>query len=119
MTKMTIRRLRGVAALLADAMEHGTLAIERLHKGTAARPFAVLERIPPTALAAGVIRVVHDGVSSVVYGIVRGSGRLMRKTVLVAFDAAERVAVETPEDGRLSYAAANCPLTPRLLARPV
>lgn len=102
MTTTTLKRLRGVAALLGEAMEQGTLAIEGLHKGTAARPFAILERIPPTALAARVIHVVHDGVSSIVYGIVRGSGRLMRKTVLVAFDAAERVAVETPEEDPLS-----------------
>jgi hypothetical protein len=102
MTTMTIKRLRGLAALLGDAMEQGTVAIEGLHKGTAARPFAVLERIPPTALAAGVIRVVHDGVSTLVYGIVRGSGRLASKAVSAAFDAAERLAVEEGEDDPLS-----------------
>ncbi|MGZ6126482.1 MAG: hypothetical protein ACXWLR_16045 [Myxococcales bacterium] len=102
MTTTTLKRLRGVAALLGEAMEQGTLAIEGLHKGTAARPFAILERIPPTAPPARLIRVVHDGVSSVVYGIVRGSGRLMRKAVSLAFDAAERVAVETADDDELS-----------------
>jgi hypothetical protein len=102
MTTATVKRLRGLAALLGDAMEHGIAAVERLHKGTAARPFAILEWIPPTALPTRVVRVVHDGVSSVVYGIILQGGRLMRKTVSVAFDAAERVAVGTREDDELS-----------------
>jgi hypothetical protein len=52
-------RLRGLRALLSEAVEHGSRAVEVVHKATAARTFVVLEVIPPTARPAKVLHVVH------------------------------------------------------------
>ncbi len=82
------KRLRGAAALLGDAVEHGTSAIERVHLATAARPFAVLEAIPPTAIVARGVHVAHDAIASGVYGTIRAVNRLARVAVSAALDAA-------------------------------
>ncbi len=73
MSTMTIRtnRLRGLAALLRDAVIHGATAVQRVHAATAARPCAVLEAIPVIALPTRVVHVVHDATVSIVYGSIR------------------------------------------------
>ncbi len=81
------KRIRGLAALLSDAVEHGTSAVERVHLATAARPFAVLERIPPTAPVARVVHVTHDAIASGVYGSIRAVSRLARAAASMALDA--------------------------------
>ena len=82
-----IRRLRGAAELLSDAVEHGASAIERVHLATAARPFAILENIPPTALVARGVHVAHDAIAQSVYGSIRAVTRLARVAVTTAIDA--------------------------------
>jgi hypothetical protein len=84
-----MRRLRGAIALLSDAVEHGTSAIERVHLATAARPFAILEAIPPTALVAKGVHVAHDAISSGVYGTIRAVNRVARSAVSLVLDAAD------------------------------
>ena len=42
-------RWKGLRALLTDAVEQGTSAVERVHRATAARPFDVLDHIPGVA----------------------------------------------------------------------
>jgi hypothetical protein len=83
-----IRRLRGAAELLSDAVEHGASAIERVHLATAARPFAILENIPPTALVAKGVHVAHDAIAQSVYGSIRAVTRLARFAVTAAIDVA-------------------------------
>lgn len=89
-----LKRLRGAAALLSDAVEHGTSAVERVHLATAARPFVILESIPPTALVARGVHVAHDVIASGVYATIRAVNRLARTAVSAAFDAVD----ERPED---------------------
>jgi len=84
-----LKRLRGLQALIEDAVDHGTGAVERVHLATAARPFAVLERIPPTALVARGIHVAHDTIASSVYGTIRVTTRLVGAAATVALDIAE------------------------------
>jgi hypothetical protein len=91
-----LKRLRGAAALLSDAVEHGTSAIERVHLGTAARPFTILESIPPTALVAKGVHVAHDAIASGVYASIRAVNRLARAAATVAFDAIEEDAPPKP-----------------------
>jgi hypothetical protein len=83
-----IKRLRGAAELLSDAVEHGASAIERVHLATAARPFAVLESLPPTALVARGVHVAHDAIAQSVYGSIRAVTRLARTAVTAAIDVA-------------------------------
>ncbi|MGO9839435.1 MAG: hypothetical protein ACLP1X_35090 [Polyangiaceae bacterium] len=84
-----LKRLRGLRALIEDAVEHGSGAIERVHLATAARPFAVLERIPPTALVARSVHVAHDAIATSVYGTIRATNRLLGAAAAIALDVAE------------------------------
>lgn len=84
-----LRRLRGLRALIEDAVTHGSGAIERVHLATAARPFAVLESIPPTAIVARGVHVAHDAIASSVYGTIRATARLVGAAATIALDIAE------------------------------
>jgi hypothetical protein len=55
-----VSRWRGIKAMVTDAVEHGSRAVETLQKQGAARPLAVLEAIPALAAPAGLVRAVHD-----------------------------------------------------------
>lgn len=69
------KRLLGLRALLQDVVEHGSAAVERVHRETADRTFTVLEAIPPVAGAAKVARGVHGAVLTGVYGSIRQVNR--------------------------------------------
>jgi hypothetical protein len=86
----TMNRWRGLRALIEDAVEHGTSAVERVHKATAARPFDILDRIPPIAPGARGVRVIHDATVAGVYETIRQVNRLVGATVSIAIDAIER-----------------------------
>jgi hypothetical protein len=82
-------RLRGLRALVGEAVEHGSKAVEVVHKATAARTFVVLEAIPPIAKPAKIVHVVHDAWLTGVYGIIRAVNGVVGKTLDVVIDAAE------------------------------
>lgn len=65
------RRLLGLQRLVEDAVEHGSTAVERVHRATADRTFDVLEAIPPVAEPARLVRGVFGLVLSGSYGGVR------------------------------------------------
>jgi hypothetical protein len=85
-------RWRGLRALLEQAVEHGTSAVERVHMATAARPFDILAHIPPVAPGARGVRAVHDVTVAGVYEAIRQVNRLVGATLAVAIDVAEQVA---------------------------
>lgn len=70
-----LEKWRGLAALVVDAVTHGSTAIERVQKDTAARPFWVIEQIAAVAPAARVVHAVHDASVSGVHGIIRTVAR--------------------------------------------
>jgi len=82
-------RLRGLRALVGEAVEHGSKAVEVVHKATAARTFVVLESIPPIAKPAKIVHVVHDAWLTGVYGIIRAVNGVVGKTLDVVIDVAE------------------------------
>jgi hypothetical protein len=84
-----LKRLRGLRALIEDAVQHGSSAIERVHLATAARPFAVLENIAPTALVARGVHIAHDAIATSVYGAIRATNHLVGALATVALDMAE------------------------------
>jgi hypothetical protein len=95
-----MKRLRGLRALVGEAVEHGSKAVEVVHKATAARTFFVLEAIPPIAKPAQVVHIVHDASLTGIYGIIRVVNRVVGKTLDVAMDVAEAQAppeTEPPE----------------------
>ncbi len=86
-------RIRGLLALVTDAVEHGSRAVERVHRSTADRPFAILSLLPePVALPARGVKIVHDVSLTAVYGSIRIVNQAVAVTVDVAFDLAESMA---------------------------
>jgi hypothetical protein len=86
----TMKRLRGLRVLVGDAVEHGSKAVEVVHKATAARTFDVLEAIPPIATPAKVVHIVHDASLTGIYGIIRAVNSVVGKTLDIAIDVAEK-----------------------------
>ena len=89
-------RWRGAAKLLADAVEEGSKAVERIQKETAKRPFGILERIPGIAAPARAVHIIHDATVSGVHGAIRLVTRAVDGTVGVAFDLAAK---DAPDEG--------------------
>ena len=84
-----LKRLRGLRALVQDVVEHGSKAVEDVHRATAGRTFTILEAIPPIAVPAKVVHVVHDASLTFTYGMIRIVNRAVGKTLDVALDVAE------------------------------
>jgi hypothetical protein len=78
------RRWRGLGALVRDAVEHGSRAVETIQKQTAARPFAILALIPSVAPVAKVVQTVHDLSVSGVHGAIRLVNRAVGAVVEAA-----------------------------------
>jgi hypothetical protein len=98
----TIERLRGLRALVGDVVEHGSKAVEEVHKATAARTFFVLEAVPPIAKPAKVVHVVHDAWLTGVYGAIRVVNGLVGKTLDVAMDVVDaKEGKEAPTETRV------------------
>jgi hypothetical protein len=80
---------RGLAALVHDAVEHGSRAVERVHLDTSRRPFAILEHVPIVAGPSKVVHVVHDAFVSTGYATVRVVNAVVGKVADVALDLLE------------------------------
>lgn len=86
----TLSRARGLAALVRDAVEHGSRAVEKVHLEIARRPFTVLEHVPGIEAPTKAVHVVHDLTVQSVYSSIRLVNGLVGATVEAAFDLAER-----------------------------
>ncbi|NMO16408.1 hypothetical protein HPC49_09615 [Pyxidicoccus fallax] len=85
-----MKRWRGLKSLVQDVVEHGTTAVEGVHRRTAAVPFALLRKIRPLDAPVRRIQALHDLTLSVSYGMVRLVNRVVGKTVDVALDVVEQ-----------------------------
>lgn len=82
--------LRGAVDVAADALAGGLRTVAGVHRAIATQPFAVLRPIPAIGAASEPARLVHDGVSGLVYaGIATG---------LALFRGAARLAVAVAPD---------------------
>lgn len=87
-----MKKWRGLTTLVQDAVDHGSLAIERLQKEAAARPFAILEAIPPIATPAKVIHALHDASVAGIHAAIRLVARVVGGTVDAVLAACDRAA---------------------------
>lgn len=87
--EMSLRRAKGLVKVVEGAVEHGSRAVQKVHLGTAARTFAVLELVPGVAAPAAVVRVVHDGWTSAVYATIRGVTKVASSAIGAAIDLAD------------------------------
>ncbi|MBS2028506.1 MAG: hypothetical protein JST54_11420 [Deltaproteobacteria bacterium] len=85
-----MKRWRGLKDLVRDAVVEGSAAIERLQTETAARPFAIFERVPGVAKPAHVVHVVHDAAVAGTHVSIRAVTRVVSRGLDVALDALER-----------------------------
>lgn len=99
MTKLA--RWRGLVSLVGDAVEHGSRAVERVQLETAARPFGILEQIPPIAAPTKIVHLSHDLGVRVTHGMIRGISAAVVKTadVLLATVDTDRPAEPPPDEG--------------------
>lgn len=88
--KQSLSRVRGLAALLRDAVEHGSRAVEKVHLEIAKRPFTVLEHVPGIEAPSRAVHVVHDLTVQSVYGSIRLVNGLVGTTVEAALNAVEQ-----------------------------
>jgi hypothetical protein len=103
----TFKRWRGLRALVTDAVEHGSRAIERVQMDTAKRTFDVLEAIPPIAAPVKLVHLVHDATVGGVYGTIRVVNQVVGASVEAAFEAvdegeAKRRAKKEKSEGEIS-----------------
>lgn len=82
-----IQKWRGLRALIGDAVEQGSAAIERVHLATAKRPFTVLEQIPGIAEPTRGIHAIHDAVVTSTYAAVRLANQVAGQAIDKALDA--------------------------------
>lgn len=91
-----MRRLRGLKALVVDAVEHGSRAVEKVQLDTAKLPFEVLEQIPEIAVPVKGIHAIHDAVVASTHGMIRLVNRVAGETMDVILDVVEK---QQAEDG--------------------
>lgn len=68
-------RLAELQCLTERGVSGGTEVVRAVHKGIAAIPFGVLERIPATRDTTRVVRQAHDLISAAVYGSIKAVNR--------------------------------------------
>jgi len=73
-------RLEGVLALLGEAVDEGSTAIQGVHETIASRPFDVLESLPLVAGPTRLVRSTHDAVLRGSYEATRGVNALLRRS---------------------------------------
>src|SRR5512139_723979 len=66
-------RLHGVVDVATAALDGGLATLQGVHTAIARKPFAPLRLAPGVAQVSEVVRVVHDGITSFVYGGLRGA----------------------------------------------
>ena len=76
MEKPTLRQLRGLNELVADAVEAGVTRTEQMHRAIARRPYSVLKRIGPLAVPVRTIEFVETTISGTVYWTIRLATRV-------------------------------------------
>ena len=84
-----VKKWRGLKSLVQAAVDQGSLAIERVQKGAAKRPFAIVESIPPIAGPAAAIHLLHDAAISGVHGAIRLVNRAVGDAFEVVFDVVD------------------------------
>lgn len=94
MKPVTWKQLRGLRALVSEAVEHGSRAVERVQKATADRPFAILEAIPPIADPARGVHAIHDFSVSATHAAIRIVNHAVGKGIDIALDVAEKLDTE-------------------------
>lgn len=85
-----MNRLRGLKALVQDAVDQGSRAVERLQKETMRRPLEIIAQIPPLEVPGKGILEIHDLAVTNTHAVVRVVNRVVFDTMGVLIDIAEK-----------------------------
>ncbi|NUP09042.1 MAG: hypothetical protein HOW73_23575 [Polyangiaceae bacterium] len=97
----TLLQIKGAVTLVADALDHGSRAIERVHLATARRPFAILELFPIVRVPAAAVETVHNASVNASYEVFRITNRAVEKaltSVIQQWPTAEAPASAPPAE---------------------
>jgi len=93
----SIRRWRGLVALVADAVEQGASAVERIHLASAEMPFRILKQVPGVSPGAALVEHAFNGCVAGTYASVRAVTRVVAGTVDFALEAVDKEAAPLDE----------------------
>ena len=85
-----MNRWRGLVVLVKEAVENGSRAVEKIQKETAARPFGLLEQIPPIAGPVKLVHGVYDLSVTTTHTAIRSVNKVVGDALDVALEAVER-----------------------------
>lgn len=85
-----IGELRGSVKLAGKAFEHLTSRIHEFHRAISDMPFNAMPAVPGVKEGSQGTRVIHDGITDGVYGVIKGIGGALFKQADVALKLAER-----------------------------
>lgn len=72
---MNKQNLKDALELSSNAFDTGVQQIERIHKGIAREPFAILARVPLIRRPAAIVETVHNGITDFTYGCIKFGGK--------------------------------------------
>jgi len=98
MEKTTIRQLRGLNDLVADAVQAGVTRTEQIHRSIARYPYAVLTRIRPVAAPVRTIEFVETTITGSVYWTVRLAARVSGVVVAQVLERLDALADSDDDD---------------------
>jgi len=81
MEKPTLRQLKGLNDLIADAVDAGAVRSEQIHRAIARHPYTVLKRIGPVAAPVRTIEFVETTITGSVYWTIRLAARVSGRVV--------------------------------------
>jgi hypothetical protein len=87
--KTTLRQLRGLNDLAADALDAGMTRTEEIHRTIANYPYSVLKRIGPVASPVRVVEFVETTITGSVYWTLRLATRVSRTAVAQVLERLE------------------------------
>ena len=76
MEKATVKQLRGLNDLVADALDAGVTRTEQMHRAIAQRPYAVLKRIGAIAAPVRTVEFVETTITGSIYWTIRLTARV-------------------------------------------
>ena len=93
-----LAKWKGLGALIVDAVDGGSHAVERIQLKNAQRPFAIVEQVPVIAPVGRTVHLVYTAAVTSVHGSVRLVARAVGVVVDVALSAAEQANEKQPPD---------------------
>lgn len=90
-----MKQLRGLKALVQDAVEHGSRAIERVQIDMAKVPFDLLEKVEPIREPVKGIRLLHDTGVAYTHSMIRLVNKVTGDVIDKVIDAADPASTKT------------------------